>query len=405
MIWVKIRDEILPIIILIILFFSNCAIAADLAFSPSISLTQKYDSNLLFTSSNTQSDFYTVLKPVFSLTGESETTKFKMDTTVRGEKYFKHDELDAILYDTRTSLSHAFSQRFNTELTTAFVRDTTLETQLEQAGLATVRAERYLFDSGLKESYALSDRLSLLVSEGIQSAIYSSGVHPDSNTWQVGAGPSYLLSPKDTVTLTSSYVSADFEDTSTINTFQEMVEWKRLLGESASIRLGAGWRFTSTTFQVLSWVITPQGHLALVKHDRKEDDNAPVFSGILEKAWSERFSTTLSAGKEQYNSADAVTYDRTYAGVGLKYSLSDLTKLAFDARYDHNEESGGANEKKDYFRFLPSIERKLSERFVLRLSGLYEREDTDVSGRSYSIDRFSTWVELTYLWPRFMSSK
>ena len=379
--------------------------SADWAFSPSISLTQKYDSNLQFTSQNAESDFYTILKPVFTLTGETETTKFKMDTTVRGEKYFKHDELDDILYDTRSTLSHAFSERFNTELTAAFVRDTTLETQLEQAGLATIRAERYLFDSGLKETYALSDRFSLSATEGIQSAIYPSGIHPDSNTWQVGIGPSYLLSPKDTLTFSSTYASADFEDTSTINTFQEVAEWKRALSETTSLRLGAGWRFTSTTFQVLSLAVTPQGNLALVKSDLKTDDNAPVFYGVLEKAWSERFSTTLSAGKEQYNSADAVTYDRTYAGLGLKYSLSDLTKLAFDTRYDHNEESGGANEVTDYIRFLPSIERKLSERFVVRLAGLYEHEDQKISAREFSIERFSTWVELTYLWPRFMSSK
>ena len=390
------------------LVFPNSIFSADWVFSPSISLREEYDSNVLFSSQDEQDDFVTSIRPVFSLIGETEKTRFRLDPAFKIQKYLENSSLDDIHYDINATLTQRVSERFSADFSSHFLKDSTLETQLEQAGVRTQRAERYGFDFGLGETYALSERMSISAKESVGTVLYPDGEFPDTRFLLLEAGLAYQLSPRDTARFSATYSTTDYDfspnerRSAEISTLQEMIIWERELNETTSMSLGAGHRKTWSESSRPELVFDPE-RLAFrtVKKESVSSDDGTVFLAFLRKAWSERFSTVLSAGKEQYSNVDATSLDRTYAGLEVSYRISELTTFASTLRYDHNKETGAGNQEIDYVRFVPSIEWKLTEHSALRFAGSYEHEHRTGLGLARDADRFKAWIEFVYWWPRF----
>jgi len=388
--------------------------AADWAFSPSISISERYDSNINFSFQNQEDDFITYVTPVFTITGETEKSKFRSDSTVTLEKYFKHTRYDDIEYDFNNVLSHQLTERFSAEAGAHFAKDTTLDTQLDQSGLSAERADRFLFDFGLEEKYAISERLTASVSEGGGTVLYPDGQFPDTSSWRLGSDLGYLLTPRDTLHLSLSYWTTDYTYTSEevlpveaslTSTLQEIILWERAMSETTSLRLGVGYRMTWTESFRRTLELDPDFGLRSIKEKVDNQDGGLVFLSALEKVWSERFSTEFSAGKEQYSSADGQSFDHTYGAVTLKYAISEVTTANGTLRFDHNVAGGGSDEERDYLKFAPSIERRLSTNLSLKLAGSYEKQLRNTSGFEQDGDRHQVWVQLTYRLPRFLTNR
>ncbi|MCE5336015.1 MAG: hypothetical protein LLG06_15650 [Desulfobacteraceae bacterium] len=393
--------------------------AADWALSPSVSISQRYDSNLFFSSDRPQSDFYSVLRPVILFTAEDDRTKLKIDSTVTGEKFYTHDELDNIFYDGHFSISRKFTERFSGELEGKFVHDATLQSVVEEAGLASRWTDRYFFDLGGSQSCSLTERLGLKLSQRASKTYYPSGVYPDASFVRFALGPEYFLTGRDTLSLNTSFHLTDYEDTSEVKEFASLFEWKRVLDETATLRLGAGCRYTSisaarSAVQLIqirigdSYLPFAPTDLVAQSFSYTTDDFGPVMAATLEKNWSERLSTSIFVGKDQYNSVNSQVYDRTSFGISAKYGLSEKTSLGVEAKYYHNESVGSVMETTDYVIFSPLVERRITENAQVRIAGAYELQHREFTGmgfsdRLYRTDRFMVWIELKYIWPRLFS--
>lgn len=417
----RLNLRLAALMILAILLQSGRIDAADWAFSPSVSLSERYSSNLFFSPDNPKSDFYTVLKPAFTLAGENERTKVLIDSTVTGEKFCSYDDLDNIFYDGRLNVSHRFSPRLSGDMEWRFSHDGTLQSVLDQSGLVSRWTNRYLFDLRASQAYALTEALSLKVSESASRVYYPSGDYPDADVVRIGVGPCYLLSARDTLTLNSFLSVTDYEDTSDIKEAVALLEWKRDFDETASIRLGAGCRYTRIAASMAALQLIridfggepfePIGPGLLNKRfTLTTEDFGPVLAATVEKRWSERLTSSLSIGKDQYNNVNAQVFDRLTIGFSAKYGLSELTTAGIQARYYHNESLGEIGETTDYVSISPMIERKITENTVVRFAGAYDLQYRDYSGagindRHYRADRFMVWVEVKYTWPKFLSGK
>ena len=95
------------------------AFADDWSFTPSVSLSQSYDSNFRFITTpapgTTKSDCITSLSPVLSVTGETEQTKFQFDTTTNAQSYIENPRFDIVNENATASLTESWSQRFSTQ--------------------------------------------------------------------------------------------------------------------------------------------------------------------------------------------------------------------------------------------------------------------------------------------------
>lgn len=392
-----------------LLFTCRTALGLDWTFDPSIALTEKFDSNVLFRDHDEQSDFISILNPRLSIGGKGEDVRFRFDSDVTFEKYAEHeelgrDELDTIDYNIKSSMSRNWTERFLTDANIRLSKDTTLDTQLEEAGIRTIRTPRYRYDGDMKATYQLTERVSLAASGGGGYMSYPNGELPNSTSWQSGFTPAWQITEKDTLSVISNYSYNDYEESSTVKNLFAMLSWDRLLNEKTSFQIGAGYRYTWIDFFTWEYKFVPPGRFVLVKKLVETSDDGAVFMGMIKRDWSEQMSSTLSVGRDVYSSADGRTFERNYVRLGGTYRFSDVTIFGSDLYYYMNTQKGQGDEEVNYVRFAPSIERKLSERFSLRLVGSYENQLTETKGYESSPERYAGWLELRYTWPRFWAS-
>jgi hypothetical protein len=386
-----------------IFIFCNSASAVDWSFTPSATLSESYDSNFRFRSTpipgTSKDDYITSLSPVASVTGETEATKFQFDTVTNGEVYIKNPKFDTINTNSTASLTESWSQRLSTTANVGLVHDWTLEDQLQTSGIITEKTERFLFNSGLSGKYDLNESLNLTASGQYARTIFPAGTLPDSFVYQGTITPIWAVTPRDNIGFSSNFTDTEYDISTKIRTVTEMLYWERTLTETLSFKLSGGYYFTTLDF------ITRTPKFVLSQTD---NDSGFVFGVDLKKDWSEVFSTTFSAGSQQYNDVNARSFDSTFFSIGARYRVSDVTTVSFNARYNLNDQISRGSEEINYYIINPSIERNLTDNLIVRLAGSYENEaDKDlggVPGSKSNVDRFRTWAELTYKWPRFLST-
>jgi hypothetical protein len=389
------------------------AFAADWSFTPSATLSQSYDSNFRFIATppppgTTKGDFITSFTPVVSVTGETEETRFQFDTVTSAQSYFQNPQFDIINTNTTTSLTESWSPRFSTSANLGLIHDSTLEDQLQASGIVTQKVERYVLSGGLGAQYALSESLNLIASGLLAKTSYPSGALPDSDVCQATITPVWAITPRDNVGLSTNFSYTEYSTATTIETVTEMLYLERLLTETLNIKLSGGYYFTTLDYTTPALEIVSPGFFRLVNLPVTEQRGNFAFGTDIKKEWSEKFSTTLSAGEQQYNDVNARSFDSTFFSVTANYKLSELTAVNLLARYNMNDQISQGIEKIDYYILNPSIERNLTENLIVRLAGSYEHEsDKDfggAAGTKLNYDRFRTWVDLTYKWPRFFAS-
>ncbi len=408
------QTYILNLIIIItgIGFFCNCSFGADWSFSPSLTLSEMYDSNLIFSSTPApgvpMGDFITSLQPVLSITGETRRTRFEFDTVTTGKKYVENPRFDTIDTNTYTSLTESWSPRFSTDANFRFIHDYTLESELETSGIVTQMAERYQYNAGGGVKYALTQTLNLEVNGGYIDTIYTThpaGL-PDYHVYQGTVMPVWGITPRMEIGLSTTFIRQDYPAFSAdINTVTEMFYWKRLLSPTMDLDVSAGYYFTWTSFvtQVIQYI--PPALPVLVTRPGSGSDSGPAAAAHLKKDWSQRFSTTLLASKTEYDDTYARSFDKISVGFTARYRLSQLTTVYFSATYDMDNQISQGNGKINYIDIGPSIEKRISENLTARLRGSYELETySNFSGPGVDVDRYCVWIELTYKWPGFWAN-
>jgi hypothetical protein len=393
--------------ILCVFAVNRNAFADDWSFTPSVTLSQSYDSNFRFIQTPppgiTKSDFITSLTPVLSVTEETEQSKFQFDTITSAQAYFLNPQFDIVNTNTTASLTESWSERFSSSVNLGFIHDSTLQQQLESSGIVTQLTERYLYTFGLGGKYDLTESLNLTASGLFAQTIFPSGTLPDSDVYQGTITPVWAITPLDNVGLSSNFSNTSYNIGTTINTVTETLFWQRQMTDTLNFKLSGGYYFAMLDFTVpaIGFFRSPP-FLRLVDLPEKATNGGIVFGVDLKKDWSERLSTTFSAGNQQFNDVSGNSYDSTFISGTAKYSLSEKTTFNFLARYNTNSEISQGSTTIDYYIISPSIETSITENLLLRLSGSYEREFESAS--TFNVDRYRTWVDLVYKWPRFFAS-
>lgn len=374
--------------------------AAEWSFSPAVGAAGQYDSNILFTSSDEKSDFIAILEPKIFLNGRTEDSQLKFISRLRAEKYIENSDLDTIRNFTDLTVDHDWSPRLSTKLRAGYIRDTTLESQLEQAGIRTARVEYNRFNYGFTQDYDISETFSVSLNGDGSTVDYPANTFPDAQYWQAGFVPSWAISDVDRLGCDLSYGYTDYIDTSTIKNLRALLYWERTFSETAKFTLGAGYRHTWIDFFTLE--LTPSLNLRRVKES--DTNSGWIFLALLNKNWTERLSTTFSAGRDEYNTYDARFFERFYLLSTLKYSISELVSADLEVRYFHNSQITRGDQTIDFIETVPSLVFQLTQNLSLGLRASYAYEISDVSSDNQTYNRFRSWLTINWNWPNFWTN-
>jgi hypothetical protein len=398
--------------------------AADWSFTPMATLSQSYNSNFQFTSTpligTTKDDFITTFTPVFSVAGETENTKFLFETVTPALSYIKNPKYDTVNTNTDTSLTEIWSPRFSTTAFFGFAHDQTLQQQLQASGIVSPWVEHFQYTSGVGCTYGLTESVNLAVQGTYIKSVYPSGGLSDQDVYQVTVAPVWAYSERTNIGISSSYAYAVYGagngvlgNGTTMKTLTEMLTFERTFSETLNLKLGGGYYISDMDFYALKleyyqpFPPYPFYLPELVVRPATATNGGFVFSADLKKDWSERLSTTLSAGRQEYNDVNATSFNSTFLSGTTSYRLSELTTINFNARYNLNEEISQGNQDVDYYAFSADLERSLTENFTLRLACSYEHEyENYVTGGTSALNlgRYIASVDLIYKWPRFFAS-
>ncbi len=397
-------------LVVLFLFSFPCGLnfAADWSLSPGIRVSQEYNSDVLFSHLDSWEDFFTRVEPRFKLIGESERAKLELDSRVIGEKYYEYGHFDTVNTDNELTLDYAWSPRFSTTLTNTFIKDNILETELERAGVAGFRQDRYKYGFDLTGNYVISEVFSVALGGGGTFSYYPDGPYPDLDLWDIHFNPTWIINPRDSLGLYVNFDYADYEEISTIQTLSQTLYWRRDLSDTTFFVLGAGYRYTWTKyeFSIPQIAFDPTLGFVLVNVDReiRDEDDGFIFNFSLNNDWTERFTTIVDLGREHYNAIDARGIDRNYIRMTLKYKLTEKTSFNCKLAYDVTEEKGTYGVDRDYIKVSPSLRWRCTKDLVFDFHGSYEYRKTDGRDYDYDTDRFRSWVSLSYWWPRLWAN-
>lgn len=382
-------------------------LAADWSISPGIEVTQEYNSNVLLTDDERIEDFITEVKPRIQILRETDSSRLDFNSMVIGQKYIDHDDLDTLNNETNLNFTQSWSSKFSNDLSLGFVKDNILESELDRAGLRAVRQDRYRYLLDLSNNYQLSETLFVKFGGGVYQNVYPDGPYPDLFQWLVRLNPGWAVTPRDTLGLLVDYSNGEYEDFGSIQTLSNTLYWRRDLTDTTYFTIGAGYRYSWNELDTVAFIpLVTQNTFIFIPTTEKSQSSQDgfIFNFTLNNNWTERFSTILSAGQEQYDTVDVRSTQRTYIRTTFRYLLSELTALGFEAGYDLNNETGSGNVDENYLRVAPYLEWRLKKDLLLRLAASYENLETKQSGDDFSRDRYRTWISLTYEWPRLWAN-
>ncbi|MCU0588412.1 MAG: hypothetical protein MUF52_09670 [Syntrophobacteraceae bacterium] len=377
---------------------------AEWYLTPSITLSEEYNSNVLFSRSNKLDDFITRVSPALEGRRDTETSRMGLEMVLNGEKYVLNPELDSIDGSARASWAHSWTPRLETTLNTLVARDQTLDTELEETGVFAARRERNRLGADGAVGWALTERWSLGASFLARHDHYPDGGALDLTALTGGISPSWRITERDTGGLVLSLSRADYENSTLDRTASAGLSWERKLSEANRLSVQAGYRYTFLDQDVLAPILFqgPDGSPGIRVERRSESltDQGLTFGVRLEKDWGPRTATSLSAGRDHASTADATSVDRTYVRATTRFRLTERTSLRADLGYDLSTELGGIERDTHYIRGAPSLSYQVTPHLSVTLGAAYEHAYEDRPVDSFSRNRLRTWISLSSSWPR-----
>jgi hypothetical protein len=378
--------------------------AAEWTVTPSISITEEYDSNVLFDRLNSFDDFVTRVTPRLQGRRDTETSRFGFNAALFGEKYVLNPELDTINGNAQGSWTRTWSPRFQTSLNALFARDQTLDTQLYETGVLTFRQDRYRYAADGAAVFALTERWSLGGSLAGQYNQYPDGPSPDLFVLQGTMTPIWQITEWDAGGIVLAFSRADYENHTLDQTVSGSLSWERKLSETNRLSLQAGYRYTMLDQEIpfSRLVLRPDGTpvIRIVTQDVSSTDGGFIFSARLDKDWTPRLTTSVSAGREHANTSETTSVDRNYLRTGTQFRFTERMSLRADLGYDYTTELGVEDEITHYFRGAPSLSYQLTPYVSLSVGCSYEYVVEDRRGDSLNRDRVRTWISLSNTWPK-----
>jgi len=384
------KNHIFVALLLIPIFQAGPLHAADWSFSPSLRIAGEYNSNVLLRSELKLEDFIAVAQPEILNDGVKVKSQFRFDTVVQGEKYISHDEFDTINNFTDASLVHQWSPKFSTDFKANFVKDQAFETELEQVGLVAVRTDRFRYGLELATTYSPFETSFMVISASADRSQYPDGIYPDLGRLQAGLNPGWLISTRDTIGIRFNYLFGDYRNIRSIQTPSGEVYWNRDFSDTAFLTLGAGYRYT--------WV-------DITGTDITKTDNGFIFSLTLHKDWTDRFYTSISAGRDQYLAVNARVVENNYVRAALNYRMTEVISLNCDIAFDFNTKSGPDAEDSNYYRITPYVGWRISDSMYLRLWGQYGNIRIETDQQKRTSEQYRTWLTFDWYWSRLLANR
>jgi hypothetical protein len=350
----------------ILLFFSIHlpAAAQSLGMIPSLRLNCGYNDNILFNSTETIDAYYASVRPEINLGLTSDRYNLGIDAHAEIFRYPEEKDLNYQSYRYDMSGRYRISQRLNISSNLGYIKDTTLDSELEETGRVVEREDRERYQGEGTLSYGLDEVSTIDIEYLYRSTEYESRDRVDRIANRVRlAYRRWFNSRLDQLTLRPSYTMADTEDNQDIEYYNFSIGWTHIFSDTLSMRNFVGYGQTITTQkgdEDSTWTgnadlsITRTGELFSFRLGIRNNINLDADGELEEvdrfyfnfnRKMTERLSTNLygsiyaNRSPGTLNSINSVFYD---VKPELSYNITENHVLNAFYRYSYEEDRRGS---------------------------------------------------------------
>ncbi|MEA3241700.1 MAG: outer membrane beta-barrel protein [Pseudomonadota bacterium] len=398
-----------PAAILLLLIFSffllpGAARSADFSWEPAISIKGEYDDNITFDNQDETDDYLATISP--SLTFKYASERLTINNRMGADILRYNDETDLDDEYLRCNLDgeYLLTEKFSLTGRGSYIKDTTLESELEETGLVNYREDRRRYSLGGGFGYRLSEVSNCQLDYGFGQTNYDGYLNLDYDFQSVtGTFQHQLANMRDVIILQPYYYYYD-SDVSQVDNYGLSLGFEHPFSETLNLSMFAGVRYTESSYdqQEIRYILIPPGILVPVLVTRTEnDDNWGGVADISLKKTAERWTVELGYNRDlSYGSSgESIERDRFHFTAGYEITARWRARLSTSLSYSESD-SDFSDEDSRYFNLTPSISYKLTEQHSLVLTYSYAEVYDKILTSNQRYDRNRIWLSLNFRFPQ-----
>jgi outer membrane protein assembly factor BamA len=378
------------------------AMAQDVTFIPSIDLRGEYDDNVLYTRTYETGDFITRVKPALKMDYATELLKVTSNVAVDIFRYMDETDLDTENQDYGLDGRYQITERWSLSGNCSYVKDTTLESELETTGLADIRQERKRYGGGGGLTYQISEVADAGVDYSHSKTVYEYELSTDYDLDSIALFYNRRLGNQLDMLTFQPYYSWYDSTASKVDNYGLSIGWLHPFSETFSITAFGGARYTKTkymyqilSFEIIEGIIYPE----YVKVDEK-DGSWGATADIAMKKTGETYTTSIGYNRDlSYTSyGEPIDSDRIYFR-GDKRLTERLRASLAGSLYFNKSQGESENRDERYYSISPSLGYNLTEYHSLRLGYDYQQSLNKILVTDRRADRNRVWLALQFKFP------
>lgn len=359
----------------IFLFLSTSlpAAAQSLDMIPSLKLKGGYDDNILFNRTEKIDAYYTSVRPEINLGLASDRYALGIDAYADVFRYPEEKDLDYESYRYDMGARYRLSQRLNISGDLGYIKDTTLDSELEETGRVVEREDRERYQGECRLSYGLNEVSEIDAAYRYQSTEYESrnSVDRTANRFRLSYNR-WFNDRLDQITLQPRYAIADTEDNRDIEYYNLSVGWTHIFSDTLSMRNFVGYGQTIT------------------KKNGNQDSSWTGNADLSITRTGELFSLRVGIRNNVRIDADGnlEEVDRFYSNISRK--MTERLSAKLNGSIYVNRPLGNLNSVNNvFYNVRPELSYKITENHVLNALYSYSyqenRRTSENQGRSRNV--------------------
>jgi hypothetical protein len=360
--------------------------AKDVTITPSIELKTVYDDNINFDSKDEVDDFAGNAIPRLTVDYGTELLQVSLIGEIDIIKYFNQTDFDR--YNQLYGLDGQYRMFPRWTLTGdfSFRKDETVDSQLEETGQVFEREKVETYDAVSGLMYDLTELSDIGVEVDFRRRNYGSSDSTDYDRYTFSLPyTKRFASQRDTLSLIPAYTLFDSDDEEDATDYRLGLEWEHLISETLTFGMEVGGRYTEIEDQ-----------------NNEEDDNIGYFGKITLNKNGETFRSLIGVSRDiRANSNGNIVEVNRFFLRADKRILERFGIRLYGAVYRTDTESNAAeNDKTRFIEANPSIYFLITENHSINLSYYYQnKQEFDEPGNPVS-ERNRVWLGIELKFPK-----
>ncbi|MBW1679926.1 MAG: hypothetical protein JRF59_00500 [Deltaproteobacteria bacterium] len=388
-----------------ILLGSTPARGADMTLVPSLDVRGEYNDNVSFLRRNEQDDYIATVSP--GITFDYSTQRLEADgrALVDVVRYAEEDQLDTENQRYEFDGTYRCTERWTVTGRASYIKDTTLESELEETGLVGVRADRNRWTGGGGVSYS-PDLLSEAALDYFHGDYrYDWRGNIDYTYDSVVGSYKRRMKNERSEWILQPYYSNTESKASEVDNYGLSVGVAHFFTETLSTNAFLGVRrtyidYTLTQPQVVYNAFGfPVGvtYTRVKEKDRKWGWVADI--SLKHQGETQYYTAGYNRDLSYSSFGEPVERQRLYANTGLR--LHQRLEARFSASlYYVKSEGKFHDENRRYVDLTPSLHYRLTEDYSLSFGYNYSHDYDKSLSTDQKKDRHRAWVSVNFRFPK-----